>query len=179
LLIGAGLAVAAVVIAVLLASTLGGGSDASAIAAAGCVQETLPSQGRKHVTELAQGFEYNSFPATSGPHNAQPAVWNIYYEPIDQVHTVHNLEHGGIAVQYGDQVPAATVEQIQEWYANGDRTAILVAPLPDLGGKVALTAWTKLATCPGFDEKAFDAFVDLNRYKGPERYPTSALHQGS
>ena len=177
-LIGSGVVVAAVVIAVVLATFLGGGSSGSALAAAGCVQQAFPSQGRNHVTKLPKGFTYNSFPPTSGPHYPVPAVWNIYEEPVRQIYLIHNLEHGGIVVQYGDKVPPATVDEIRSWYVNGDKTGIVVAPLPGLGDKVALTAWTHLATCPGFNEKAFDAFVGLHRYKGPEKYPSSAMQPG-
>jgi hypothetical protein len=177
-LIGSGGVVGVVVLIVVLATVLGSSGDASALTDAGCTQQTFPSQGRKHVAELEPGFEYNSFPPTSGPHNPSPAIWNIYDEPIEEFILVHNLEHGGIVVQYGDQVPAATVAQIRDWYANSDRNGILVAPYPELKDKVALTAWTQLATCPGFNEKAFDSFVDLHRYKGPERFPAEALQPG-
>jgi hypothetical protein len=179
-LIGSGVAVVVLAVAVILATVIGGGSsDASALAAAGCVQQTFPAQGRNHVQELAKGFKYNSFPPTSGPHYPQPAVWNIYDQPVRQIYLVHNLEHGGIVVQYGDKVPQATVDQIKSWYVNGDRNAIVVAPLPALGDKVALTAWTHLATCPGFDAKAYDAFVGLHRYKAPEKVPASAMQPGN
>jgi hypothetical protein len=178
-LVGSAVAVVVVVIVIVLASTLGGGSDASAIAAAGCVQQTFPVQGRQHVEELPADFEYNSFPATSGRHHPQPAVWNLYAEPVPEIHLVHNLEHGGIIVQYGDQVPASTVDEITQWYADGDRNGLIVAPLPTLGDKIALTAWTKLATCPAFDAQAFDAFVDLHLGNGPERKPASRMQQGS
>jgi hypothetical protein len=177
-LIGSGGVVGVVVLIIVLATLLGG-EDASALADAGCTQETFSSQGRQHVAELEGGFEYNSTPPTSGPHNPQPAIWNIYDQPIEQLIVVHNLEHGGIVVQYGDQVPAETVAQIRNWYASGDRTGILVAPLPELGDRVALTAWTKLSTCPGFDEDAFDAFVELHRYKGPERLPVNSMQPGT
>jgi Protein of unknown function (DUF3105) len=177
--IGSGVAVVAVVVAVLLATALGGGSDASALAAAGCVQETFTSQGRQHVTQLEPGFKYNSFPPTSGPHNPRPAIWNVYDDPVRPLFLVHNLEHGGIVVQYGDEVPEATVAEIRNWYANTDRTGIVVAPLPGLKGKVALTAWTKLATCPGFDQEALDAFVDLHRFNGPERVSGSNMQPGT
>lgn len=177
-LIGAVAAVAAVVVAVVLATTLGG-TDASAIADAGCAQETFPSQGRQHVDKLEEGFEYNSFPPTSGPHDAQPAIWNIYDEPPGERHLLHSLEHGGIAVQYGDGVPDATVAAIRTWYEQSDRKGIIVAPLPGLGGKVALSAWTHLATCPGFDAKATDTFVELYRYKGPERLPLESMVPGA
>ena len=177
-LAGASAAVAAVVVAVVLATTLGG-TDASAIAHAGCTHETFPYQGRQHVDELEEGFEYNSFPPTSGPHDPQPAIWNIYDEPPGERHLLHSLEHGGIAVQYGDGVPDATVAAIRTWYEQSDRKGIIVAPLPDLGDKVALTAWTHLATCPGFEPKATDAFVELYRYKGPERLPLESMVPGA
>ena len=144
-----------------------------------CTQETFPSQGRQHVDELEEGFEYNSFPPTSGPHDPQPAIWNIYDEPPGERHLLHSLEHGGIAVQYGDGVPDATVAAIRTWYEQSDRKGIIVAPLPDLGDKVALTAWTHLATCPGFEPKATDAFVELYRYKGPERLPLESMVPGA
>ena len=71
-------------------------------------------QGRQHVDKLAKGFKYNSFPPTSGKHNPQPAIWNLYTQPVRSYTQVHNLEHGGIIVQYGDQVPAATVQEISD-----------------------------------------------------------------
>ena len=48
-----------------------------------------------------------------------------------------------------------------------------------LGDKIALTAWTQLATCTRFDEKAFSAFRDAFRGKGPERFPVSSLKPGT
>ena len=91
---------------------------------------------------------------------------------------VHNLEHGGIVVQYGDQVPAETVDQIRTWYQS-DPNAKMVAPLPALEDKVAVTAWTHLMTCPGFNQEAFDAFTEAFRYNGPERFPAERLEPGT
>jgi hypothetical protein len=170
--------VAAVALGIGLATALGGSEDASAaLAAAGCTDQTFPNQGRGHVTQLPKGFKYNSFPPTSGKHHPQWAIWNIYDRPVQQIHLVHNLEHGGIVVQYGDKVPAAQVDEIRAWYTE-DPTAVIVAPLPALHEKVALTAWTHLAMCPGFDEKAFNAFRGAHQFKGPERYPADRLQPG-
>jgi hypothetical protein len=59
------------------------------------------------------------------------------------------------------------------------------------GSKIYLTAWTAtiangnvtsknvLASCPRFDEKAFTAFRDEFRGKGPERFPVSQLTPGT
>jgi hypothetical protein len=177
-----GLMVAIVVIA--LAAGLGialgggGGSSDSELSVGGCVAQTFPDLGRKHATQLPKGYKYNSFPPTSGTHYPTPAIWNIYDEPVRQMLLVHNLEHGGIVVQYGDQVPAATVDQIRTWYQS-DANGKIVAPLPALKDKVAVTAWTHRMTCPGFNQEAFDAFTEAFRYKGPERYPTSRLEPGT
>ena len=153
------------------------GGTVHPLSAAGCTESTLPAQGREHVAQLEKGFKYNSFPPTSGPHNPQTALWNIYTEPVPFVNQVHNLEHGGIIVQYGDQVSPETVQQISDWYAQ-DPTALLVAPLPALGDRVALTAWTKLAICPGFDPAAASAFRDQFIFEGPEQFPANQLQPG-
>lgn len=174
-LAGLGALLAAVALAIGLTTALGGGEDAAAaLAAAGCTDVTLPDQGAEHVTEPKKGFSYNSYPPTSGPHSGQYALWNFYDKPVPLLNTIHNLEHGGVVIRYGEGVPQSTVEQIRRWYLQ-DPTALLVAPLPGLKDKVALTAWQNLATCPGFNEKAFDAFRDAHLLKGPERLPADRL----
>jgi hypothetical protein len=160
--------------------TRGGGNDspAQALAAGGCTFKTYPDQGRAHVQSLDAKVDYNSFPPTSGSHYAQPAVWGGYPESLVLVQEVHNLEHGGVIIQYGSRVPRAAVEQLESFYADSPN-ALLLAPLPELGDKIALTAWTHLATCGRVDESAFRAFRDAYRGEGPERFPVSALTPGS
>ena len=179
LLAGGVLAVAAAV-ALAVAFTGGGGStDATkALAAAGCTLKSYPSKGRTHVSSLSAKVDYNSFPPTSGPHYYQPAIWNSYDGPLVLVQEVHNLEHGGIIVQYGNKVPASTVEQLGAFYSDSPN-ALLLAPLPKLGAKIALSAWTHLGLCTRYDPAAFRAFRDAYRGKGPERFPVSSLTPGS
>lgn len=173
-------------VAIAFAVTRGGGSGtaksgdvAKSLAAAGCTFKTYPNLGQQHVSSLTAKVDYNSFPPTSGPHYAEPAPWNFYDSPIDsQVRGVHNLEHGGVVVQWGSGVPAATVEQLRGfWQASPN--GMLMAPLARLGDKIAMTAWTHLAACRRFDEAAFKAFRDAYRAKGPERFPLSALQPGA
>lgn len=184
-------ALAAVVVFVVAAR--GGPSGiAETLKDGGCTFQAFRSQGRRHVDALPPGFEYNSFPPTSGPHHGQPAIWGSYDEPVEPIRLVHNLEHGGVVVQYGRLVPRATVDRIIEWYLD-DPTALVVAPVPALGRRVTLAAWTdrrrsgepggtrpggRLATCRGFDEDAFSAFRDAYRYRGPERIPAELLQPG-
>ena len=129
------------------------------------------------MTSLPKGFRYNTFP-TSGPHYPVPAVWDVYDRPVPQLILVHNLEHGGIVVQYGSRVPRSAVAHIRDWYGRSP-DALVVAPLPALRGRIALTAWTHLSTCGHFSARGFDAFRDAYRYRGPERLPLSALQPGT
>jgi Protein of unknown function (DUF3105) len=202
--LGAALVVAAGVAAIAFA--VGGGDEekAGADTLGPCTVKTFPAQGLDnksqragHVSKLPEGFKYNSFPPTSGPHDAQWVIWNVYDTPVPQINLVHNLEHGGIAVQYGSEVPKATVDQIVAWYAD-DPNGIVVAPLPDLGKRIALTVWTadydgdptnpdaritksegRVATCTAFDEEAFSEFRDDYRYQGVERFEPDQLQPGT
>lgn len=182
MLVALALAAAAVaVIAIAVAATRGGGGSgevAKKLAAAGCTVKTYPDQGRAHVQSLDARVDYNSFPPTSGSHYAQPAVWGRYPESLVLVQEVHNLEHGGVVIQYGSRVPHAAVAQLETLYDQSPN-GLLLAPLPNLAGKIALTAWTHLASCGRFDESAVRAFRDAYRGKGPERFPVSALTPGS
>lgn len=185
--VGAALVAAAALVGVVLAAGGGGGPDVGASGT--CTRDTFPPQGRQHVQELSRGFEYNSTPATSGPHFGTPAVWNLYDRPVEQFRLVHNLEHGGVVVQYGSAVPEATVQRLTDWYAQDPR-GLIVAPLPgaleeqspELESRIVATAWTHLLSCPGFDEGALDDFVDDYRGPGgdaPEEFPLDALQPGA
>ena len=182
---GAAIVIAIALIGVTLASRGGGGASSKAtkqaatkLAAAGCTFRTYPSQGHDHVQSVDAKVAYSSFPPTSGMHYFQPLIWNRYTQPLALVAEVHNLEHGGMIVQYGDKVPQATIEQLNAFY-DSSPNGLLLAPLPKLGNKIALTAWTHLATCTRFDQGAFEAFSDAFRGKGPERLPVSSLKPGS
>ena len=150
---------------------------APAMEAAGCTYRTFPNEGRTHVTELDAKVDYKTFPPTSGPHYAIPAVWDIYDRPINELQAVHNLEHGGIVIQYGSDVPQAQIARIAQFYRD-DPNGMLVAPLPALKDQIALTAWTHMAKCKTFDEQAFSTFRDAFRGRGPERFSVDDLRPG-
>ncbi len=195
LIAGSGIAALAVVLAVVLLAGGGGDDERATLEAAGCTLEVVPAQAGEHTAELtaASDPKWNTDPPTSGPHNEQPAVWGSYEDPVPLAQSIHNLEHGGIVVHYGDDVPEQEVEKIRTWYAD-DPNGLIVAPLDKLDDKIALSAWTTkaelagdspdkgqgfLAKCTRFDEGAFSKFRDAHRYKGPERFPEDALHPGN
>jgi len=178
----------------------GGGSSSGAsgeaiekLEAAGCTVQTvkaLPSN--DHSVAVANGTspKWNTSPPTSGPHYSGAAIWGSYTEPLLQAQVVHNLEHGGIFLQYGKDVPKATVDQLQGFYES-NKNGTLLAPLPSLGSKIAIGVWTTsspskpdtgtahLAKCTTFDEKAYAAFFDDYQFEGPERFPMVSLTPGS
>jgi hypothetical protein len=125
-------------------------------------------------------------PPTSGPHYAVPAVFGIYEEPLQLARVVHNLEHGGVYILYGKDVPDSTVEQLRAFYEN-HKTGTIMAPLPRLGDKVALGAWVAdgsknnngfLAKCTAFDENAYATFFRTLQFRGPEHFDPSQLQPG-
>jgi hypothetical protein len=181
---GSGAVALIVVIALVLIG--GGGASAKAatkaLTAAGCQSKVYPALARiPHYTTMTPSPppSWNSFPPTSGRHYFQWVLWGDYTEPVPMIKEVHNLEHGGVIIQYGNKVPQADIAKINAFWQK-DPNAMLVAPLPQLGNKIALTAWTRWAECTSFDENAFSKFKAAFRYHGPESpiLPKSSLNPG-
>ena len=196
-------AVAAVVIVLAVGAVLvllgfvGGGGGApdeaaarSKLEAAGCTLRSYPGVSRQHITNpAARPKSWNSFPPTSGPHYFTPAVYGFYSEPVELARALHNLEHGGVYMFYGPKTPPNTVELLREIY-DRDPRGLVVAPLPELGDKIALGAWTSpapgsseigtghLAKCTAVDKDAFEAFLSAFRGRGPENGNLDLLHPG-
>jgi hypothetical protein len=178
------------------------GSDsgvAETMRSAGCTykeveaRQNLPPDQARHVEKLPKGFKYNTNPPTSGPHHPNTIIWGIYDAPVSQLSSVHNLEHGGIVIQYGNRVPGDVAGQLSEFYRE-DPNGLVVAPRPALRNRISLAAWTfdqgrlveegyqgegRLALCPNFDDGAFRTFVDEYRGRGPEPFPVENLAPGN
>ena len=195
ILAATGLIGLAIVLGVVFFAGGGGDDDLKAtMEAAGCELKTVPAQVGNHTASETANSDpkWNTDPPTSGPHFEVPAVYGEYDTPLQIAQVVHNLEHGAVFVLYGSKVPAATVQQLRDFY-NEDTTGMLLAPYTKLGDKVALGAWTVpddfepggtngtsyLATCTTFDEDAFSTFRDDLRFRGPERFPPDQLHPGN
>jgi Protein of unknown function (DUF3105) len=166
----------------------GGDGSSAAINSRDCTEESFPGLAPKHLSNPDENVRYNSFPPSSGPHYQQPAPWGIYEDPIKQTILVHNLEHGGIVVQYGD-VSEETLKDIQAFYQD-DPYGVVVSPYKRLGKKIALTAWNEpryeqegkfedvdpgngyVLTCTQWDADAAAKFRDERRNKAGERYPS-------
>src|SRR5688572_4248401 len=105
----------------------------------------LPDQGNLHVATTSDPHEpYNSDPPTSGPHLPYIAPWGVHTRPIAPELQVHNLEDGGVLVQYNCECPdlAAKLRAVVEKYDK----YVIVAPYPGMASPIALTAWTRIET---------------------------------
>ena len=122
----------------------------------------FPDQGNLHVASAdTQHEQYNSDPPTSGPHLPYIAPWGVHTRPIVRELQVHNLEDGGVVVQYNCECPdlVAKLKAVVDRY---DRHVIL-APYPGMKQKIALTAWTRLDTLDEFDEARVTRFIEAYR----------------
>jgi hypothetical protein len=182
----AGSGVVALIVVIALVVLGGGNGNAKAaekaLLAAGCQYKHYPAQPRSphYLTETpSPPPKWNSFPPTSGRHFGQWVLWGDYTQPQPLIKSTHNLEHGGVIIQYGDKVSKSDIQKIDDFWQS-DPNAMLVAPLPKLGDKIALTAWTQWAECTHFDQNAFSKFKSAFRYHGPESsvFPKSALEPG-
>ena len=168
----------------------GGGTSADdardALAAADCTFEVKPavvnvSDHSDFPDPDGSSKKWNTDPPTSGPHYGVTLIYGSYTDPPQLGRIVHNLEHGAIFILYGDEVPEATVAELQAFY-DEHKNGTILAPYPKLGDQIALGAWLVdglpeassdrgsgvLAKCSSFDEAAFKAFFDAFQFKGPE-----------
>ncbi len=133
--------------------------------------QTFPTLSRDHIQPGQPHPAYNSNPPTNGWHWANPKDWGIYTTPQVQEQLVHNLEHGGIVIQYNG-LTDSEVQQLTN-LVQSDGYHMILAPYPGLPSdvRVALTAWDHLQTCTGVDEGAIHTFTGAFRDKGPELVP--------
>jgi Protein of unknown function (DUF3105) len=193
-LIFIGLAAAIVLVAAAIGigfimSNGGGDEGGEAVVQGDCTSQTFDALEAGHVAELPGDYEYNSLPATSGLHNNTTAIWNLYDQPVPQINYVHNLEHGGMVIQYGSEVPATDIASLADWYAQDPR-GVIVAPLseemeeedPTLSDQIVAVSWTHMLRCGSFDEEALSDFSDDYRGPqgdGPEKFQLDQLQQGA
>jgi hypothetical protein len=120
-------------------------------------------QGNQHVSspdDVPPGT-YNSTPPTSGPHMGGLWKWGVSEEQIPDPWQIHNLEDGGVILQYDcpeacPELQAKLIEFASRVMSDGSLvnsptgdTHFILAPYSGIraasGGKpIALTAWTRI-----------------------------------
>jgi DNA-binding beta-propeller fold protein YncE len=129
----------------------------------------VTSLGNAHVDNpLAEHAAYNSSPPTSGPHTPYLAEWGVHRIPIPPETQVHNLEDGGVLLQYSCPTPCPElIEQLETISTKYER--VVIAPYPLMDRRIALTAWERIDLLDDFDEKRIIAFVEA--YHGHDHHP--------
>ena len=135
-------------------------------------QASLPGtqfrdQGNLHIASPESQHEpYNSDPPTSGPHLPYIAPWGVHTRPIPRELQVHNLEDGGVVVQYNCTCPEVVdkLAAIVRKYP----TQVVLAPYPTMSSRLALTAWTRLETLDDVDEARIERFI--RAYRGIDHH---------
>ena len=161
----------ALIAAALIAMLLGAAPPARAAGekapADGGPGRAVPTLGNEHVpSPSTPHIPYNTSPPTSGPHLQWVAKWGVHKTPILRELQVHNLEDGGVMVQYHCATPCpdlvAKLTEIVRRY----ETQVILAPYPGMRTRMALTAWTRLDAFDDFDEARVVRFI--RAYRGIE-----------
>ncbi|MGH2785845.1 MAG: DUF3105 domain-containing protein [Actinomycetota bacterium] len=173
----AGLVIAGIVALFLV---LGGDGNSEAsnrlAAAAGCEPVENPKILTSTHIQPPDRETFNTNPPTSGRHyNAAgvgPLTTGIHRAAVQYEGSVHNIEHGHIAIYYKESVGPAIATILAE-VVRGDPEWIMLAPAPaDMPSQVAFTAWGHLQQCNTPNEQglkaAADDFVKRFRDKAPE-----------
>jgi hypothetical protein len=125
--------------------------------------EAAADLGNRHLLPGETFDGYNTVPPTSGPHYQTKATDGIHSEPIPNELQVHNLEDGGVMVQYN--CPEGCDELVEQLASIVSRYSwgVILAPYPAMESRVALTAWGRIDRLDAFDEKRITAFIDTYR----------------
>lgn len=124
--------------------------------------EHIPSATTPHIS-------YNSKPPTSGPHLDPKADWGIHDKQIPDELQLHNLEDGGVLVQYDcdGQDCSDLVSQLKT-VAEKYKDKVILAPYSGLNNRIALTAWNRIDSFDEFDEKRITTFI--NSFRGVDHH---------
>lgn len=165
--------VVAAIAVVLVALAAGPLSALIAGGSAGAQGTSYADQGRDHINRGDSHAPYNSNPPTSGPHFGDWARWGIHEQELPDEQLVHNLEHGGVVIQYN--CPSGCPEVVGQLkdLVGSYRSKVLLAPRVNAGvaNRITLTAWGWLDGFDDFDAVRIRAFVSAHKDRGPELVP--------
>ena len=125
--------------------------------------EFVASLGNRHIAPTEMGLvTYNSDPPTSGPHLPYIASWGVSETSIPKELQVHNLEDGGVVVQYNcpqtDPACKTLIEKLAQIVRRYDHA--ILAPYPGMSYKIALTAWSRIDKFNEFNEARIVKFIE-------------------
>jgi len=132
---------------------------------------------------------YNTLPPTSGCHRSSQAGYGVSSSPIPEDLQIHNLEHGGVIIQYQhtglDAVSENTIADIEAFVENmrqDDRRYCRLISAPYAGQfkapnmsaselsdkRIAVTSWGRMMLLEEFDRAKVTDFINAYINQGPE-----------
>lgn len=118
---------------------------------------------------------YDQTPPAGGVHSAVWQNCGIYDQPIRNENAVHSLEHGAVWITYRPDLPAVSVQTLQNLARGHDH--VIVSPYPDLPHAVVATAWGLQLPVEDASDPRLPVFV--SRYeKGPQTPEPGAVCDG-
>jgi hypothetical protein len=151
--------------------------------------KAVPLLGNVHIMSPGSPHTpYNSNPPTSGPHVRWVGKWGAHSVPVPLEVQVHNLEDGGVVIQYNcSSKPcpelAAKLEALtmhpellvmsKGMTQHGDpkMLRLVIAPYPTMKHKIALTAWGRIDTLDHYDAARVLRFIKA--YIGIDHHPAT------
>lgn len=132
--------------------------------------QTIANLGNQHIdTVTSPHAHYNSSPPTSGPHIGSIAPWGVSDEPIPNERQVHNLEDGGVMVQYHpDRLTNEQVAELTEAAISVGRKHVIVAPYLEMEHAIAVSAWNRLLALESVDADLIGEFI--RKYEGLDHH---------
>ena len=149
----------------------------------------VPVQPSQHRSQCPRSG-YNSFPPTSGCHAGRQTTYGVHEEPIPFEPQLHNLEHGGVIIQYRTSGVLGLDEnlsgELKSWVEDLRQQdprycRLIVAPYPgkfqapkvnptEAAEKViALTSWGRIDLLDDYDRERIRGFIDAWINRGPEK----------
>ncbi len=125
--------------------------------------EAVADLGNSHLAPGETYDGYNSRPPTSGPHYDQKAQDGVHNQPIPNELQVHNLEDGGVMVQY--DCPDGCEELVEQLtgVVSRSKSEVILAPYPEMESRIVLTAWGRIDRLEVFDEERIIDFIEAYR----------------
>ena len=151
-------------------SVLGGGEVISSDEG---LQVAIQAGGGIHVEVGDDHAPYSTTPPTSGSHYEIPLediTWGALAEPVENEIQVSYLERGGIMMQYNCLIDCPELIQQLEGVVGRHPEAVVLAPYPDMGSTIALTAWGWIDTFESFDDSRVEDFIQRHIGKGPQSF---------
>ena len=143
--------------------------------------EILQEQGRGHIEPGTPGGPYFTTPAASGPHwitnpseivpNGSPARWGTYGQTLGDEVQIHNLEHGGIVINYRCEEDCAELVGQLETLIPSSHAQFILAPYPNMDTRIAITSWRHILQMDEFDADLINEFIDAYLDRAPESVP--------